>query len=69
VEKYTPMAVEVIDGESLSLGLVTHETKLLDVTISSYTNKVVFNVIPSLKNLSSLHCLGLVYIIRKWIGT
>jgi hypothetical protein len=50
VEKNTPMLVEVIDGQSLSLRLVTHETKLLDVTISSYTNKVVFNVIPSLKN-------------------
>jgi hypothetical protein len=39
------MSIEVIDGWSLSSRLITHETKPLDVTIGSYTNKVVFNVI------------------------
>jgi hypothetical protein len=39
------MLIEVIDGRNLSLGLVTRETKPLDVTIGSHTNKVVFNVI------------------------
>jgi hypothetical protein len=43
--------VEVIDGWILSLGSVTHETKALDVTITSHINKVVFNVISFLKNL------------------
>jgi hypothetical protein len=43
--------IEVIDGQSFSLGPVTHETKPLDVTIGSHTNKVVFNVISSLRNL------------------
>jgi hypothetical protein len=50
VEENTPMLVEVIDGRNLSSRPITHEIKPLDVTISSYTNKVVFNVIPSLKN-------------------
>jgi hypothetical protein len=44
------VSVEVIDGQSLSSGLVTHETKSLDVTIGSHTNKVVFDVISSPKN-------------------
>jgi hypothetical protein len=42
------VSVEVIDGQNLSL--VTHETKPLNVTIGSHTNKVVFNVISSLRN-------------------
>jgi len=50
MEKNTQMPVEVIDGWSFSLGLVTHETKPLNVTIGSHTNKVVFNVISSLRN-------------------
>ncbi len=44
------MSSEVIDGQSLSSRLVTHETKLLDVIISSHTSKVVFNVISSPKD-------------------
>jgi len=50
VEKNTPVPAKVIDGRNLSLGLVTHETKPLDVTIGSHTNKVVFNVISSPRN-------------------
>jgi hypothetical protein len=49
VEKNTLMLVEVIGGWSLSSRLVAHETKPLDVTIGSHTNKVVFNVISSPK--------------------
>jgi hypothetical protein len=51
VEKSTPVPVEVIDGQNLSSWPVTHETKPLNVTIGSYTNKVVFNVISSSRNL------------------
>jgi hypothetical protein len=51
VEKNTLVPIEVIDGRSLSLGLVTHETKPLNVTIGSHTSKVVFNVISSPRNL------------------
>jgi hypothetical protein len=43
MEKSTLVSAEVIDGQNLSL--VTHETKPLNVTIGSHTNKVVFNVI------------------------
>jgi hypothetical protein len=45
VEKNTEVLVEVIDGQSFSSKPITHETKPLDVTIGSHTNKVVFNVI------------------------
>jgi len=51
VEKNTLVPIEVIDGRSLSLGLVTHETKPLNVTIGSHTSKVIFNVISSPRNL------------------
>jgi hypothetical protein len=47
MEKNTLVSVEVIDGWSFSLGPITHETKLLNVTMGSHTNKVVFNVISS----------------------
>jgi len=36
------MAVEMIDGRNLSLGPITHETKMLTITIGSHNNKVVF---------------------------
>jgi hypothetical protein len=52
VEKGTPVPVEVINGWNLSSGLVTHETKPIDVNIGSHTIKVVFNVISSPRNLS-----------------
>ncbi len=39
VEKNALVSVEVIDGRSLSLRPITHETKPLNVTISSHTNK------------------------------
>jgi hypothetical protein len=45
------MSIEVIDGWSLSSRLITHETKPLDVTIGSHTNKVVFNVISFPRNV------------------
>jgi hypothetical protein len=51
VEKNTLVPIEIIDDQSLSLGPITHEIEALDVTISSHTSKVVFNVISSLKNL------------------
>jgi hypothetical protein len=44
------MPVEVIDGRSLSLGPITHETKPLHVTIGSHNGKVIFNVISFLRN-------------------
>jgi hypothetical protein len=50
MKKITLIAVEVIDGQSLSLGLVTHETKALDITIRTHTSKVAFNVISSSTN-------------------
>ncbi len=45
------VVVEVNNGHSLSLGPITHETKPLDVTIGFHTNKVVFKIISSLRNL------------------
>jgi hypothetical protein len=51
VKKNTPIVVEVIDGWSFSLGLVTHETKALDITIMTHTSNVAFNVISSPTNL------------------
>jgi hypothetical protein len=50
MDKSTPGPVEVIDGRNLSL--VTYETKPLlgRFTIGFHTNKVVFNVISSLRN-------------------
>jgi hypothetical protein len=50
VEKATPMVIKMIDGQNLSLGPLTHETKVLTVTIGSHNNKVVFSVISSLTN-------------------
>jgi hypothetical protein len=52
VEKGTLVLVEVIDGQRLSSRQITHETKPIDVKIGSHTNKVVFNVISSPRNLS-----------------
>ncbi len=51
VEKMTPMAIEMINGQKKKLGIITHETKVLMVTIRSHSNKVVFNVISYLTNL------------------
>jgi hypothetical protein len=50
VEKSIPVSIDIIDGWNLSLKPLTHETKALDVTIGSHTNKVVFNVISSPRN-------------------
>jgi hypothetical protein len=50
MEKNTQVFVEVNNGQSFSSRLITHETKPLDVTIGSHTNKVVFNVISSPRN-------------------
>jgi hypothetical protein len=49
MEKNTPMPVKVINGWSLSSRPITHEMKALDITIDFHTNKVIFNVISSLK--------------------
>jgi hypothetical protein len=51
VEKMTPMVIEMINGQKKKLGIITHETKVLMVTIRSHSNKVVFNVISYLTNL------------------
>ncbi len=51
VEKVTPVVVKVIDVRNFFLGLVTHETKVLMVTIGSHSNKVNFNVISFSTNL------------------
>ncbi len=50
MENNTLVSIEVIDGRNLSSRLVTQETKPLDVTNGSHTNKVVFNVISSPRN-------------------
>jgi hypothetical protein len=50
MEKNTLMQVEVVDGKKISLGLIAHGTKTLDVTIGFHTNKVVFNVISFPRN-------------------
>jgi hypothetical protein len=50
VKKVTSVGIEVINNCSFSSGLVTHETKALEITIGSHFNKVMFNVISSLKN-------------------
>jgi hypothetical protein len=42
VEKTTPMAIEVINGQNYSSRLVMHEIKVLMVIIGSYNIKVVF---------------------------
>jgi hypothetical protein len=68
MEKNTLMPLGVIDGQSLSSGPITHESKSLDVTIGSHTIKVVFNVIHFQKILSSLDCLTSFYIIHEWIN-
>jgi hypothetical protein len=59
MEKNTLVPIEVIDDRNLSLGPITHATKPLNVTIGCHTNKVVFNVISSPKNLVviGLFCL------------
>ncbi len=44
------VTMEVIDGCSISLGPMTHETKASDITIEMHTSKVAFNVISSATN-------------------
>jgi hypothetical protein len=51
MEKSTLVLVEVIDGQSLSSGPITHETKALGVTNCCHISKVVFNVISFPKNI------------------
>jgi len=51
VEKNTLVLIKVIDGHSLSLGPIAHETKALNVTIGFHINKVVFNVISFIRNI------------------
>lgn len=48
VKKVTLVIVKVIYNQSPSLELVTHETKVLKITIELHYNKIVFNVISSL---------------------
>jgi len=51
VEKNTLVLIKVIDGHSLSLGPIAHETKALNVTIGFHISKVVFNVISFIRNI------------------
>jgi hypothetical protein len=53
MKKTTLVSIEVINGRNLSSGLVTHETKALNVIIGSHTNKVIFDVISFLRNYTS----------------
>jgi hypothetical protein len=41
VKKNMPVAVEVINGQSICSGLVMHETKASDINIGTHTSKVV----------------------------
>jgi len=50
VKKITPIGIEIINDHNLSSRPMTHETKVLEITIRSHSNKVMFNVILSLKN-------------------
>jgi hypothetical protein len=68
VEKSTLVLIEVIDGHSLSLGPIAHETKALNVTIGFHINKIVFNVISFIRNIVIIGFFGLLYIIYKWIN-
>jgi hypothetical protein len=63
VKKNTLVLVEVIDGRSLFLGHVMHETKVLDITIRTHTSKVAFNVISSPLGYNGSFCITF-----KWIG-
>jgi hypothetical protein len=50
MKKSTLITMEVINGQSLSLKHMMHETKALDITIKTHINKVAFNVISSPTN-------------------
>jgi hypothetical protein len=50
VKKATLVPIEVNDAQSFVSSLVMHETKVLEVTIWSHTNKMIFNVISSPTN-------------------
>ncbi len=45
VEKTTLVVVEMIDVQNLFSRPITHETKVLTITIGSHNSKVVFNII------------------------
>jgi len=68
MKKNTPMLIEVIDSQNFSLGPTTHETKTLDFTFGFHTNKVVFNVISSLRNLVIIGLFWFVLYNHKWIS-
>jgi hypothetical protein len=44
------MAIEIINNWNFFLGLVTHETKALEITIELHFSKIVLNVISSSTN-------------------
>ncbi len=44
------MVIEIINNWSFFLGLVTHETKALEITIKLHSSKIVLNVISSSAN-------------------
>jgi large-conductance mechanosensitive channel len=50
VEKVTPVAVEMINGQNLYSGTIMHETKAVTVIIGSHSSKIIFNAISSSTN-------------------
>jgi hypothetical protein len=65
VEKNTPMLVKVIDGWNISLGLITHQNKPLDVMLVPTPTRLFSMSFHLQKILPSLDCLGLFYTICK----
>ena len=56
VQKSKPVHVEVIDGQSLLSGSITHESEPIEVAFKDHSSYVVFNII---RTPSSLVILGL----------
>jgi hypothetical protein len=61
VKKLSPLHVEIIDGQPLSSGDVTHKTTPLEVKFGSHSNFIVFNII---RTPSALVILGLFWLER-----
>jgi hypothetical protein len=45
-----PAQVEVVDGRTIESGIVTHESKPLDISLDNFICKVAFNIIKSPNN-------------------
>jgi hypothetical protein len=68
VKKMTLIGIEIINVRNISLGPMTHETKVLDITIRSHFSKVVFDVISSSKNPIIIGLFDSFCIIHEWIS-